>query len=71
MRELPPMPGVSLVEPQGAFYAFMQIDGITDSAAFAMRATSRERARARARVRRLAMPAKAMCGCVSRRPRKR
>lgn len=36
MRELPKIPGVSLVEPQGAFYAFMQIDGLTDSAAFTM-----------------------------------
>jgi len=36
MRELPKIPGVSLVEPQGAFYAFMQIDGVTDSAAFTM-----------------------------------
>jgi aspartate/methionine/tyrosine aminotransferase len=36
MRELPKIPGVSLVEPRGAFYAFMQIDGLTDSAAFTM-----------------------------------
>jgi aspartate aminotransferase len=37
MRDLPQIPGVSLVEPQGAFYAFMQIDGLTDSAAFTMK----------------------------------
>ena len=29
------MPGVSLSEPQGAFYAFPQITGLTDSTAFA------------------------------------
>jgi len=29
--------GVALVEPQGAFYAFPRIDGLTDSAAFAER----------------------------------
>jgi len=28
------MPGVSLPEPQGAFYAFPQFDGVTDSTAF-------------------------------------
>lgn len=28
------LPGVSLPEPQGAFYAFPQIDGLTDSTAF-------------------------------------
>lgn len=37
MRELPKVPGVTLVEPKGAFYAFMRIDDLTDSAAFAMR----------------------------------
>jgi aspartate aminotransferase len=29
------IPGVTLPDPQGAFYAFMQIDGVTDSTAFA------------------------------------
>ena len=30
------LPGVTLSEPQGAFYAFARIDGLTDSAAFAL-----------------------------------
>ncbi len=31
------MPGVSLPEPQGAFYAFPRIEGLTDSTSFALR----------------------------------
>jgi aspartate/methionine/tyrosine aminotransferase len=31
------IPGVSLVEPQGAFYAFFRIEGLTDSTAFTAR----------------------------------
>jgi aspartate/methionine/tyrosine aminotransferase len=31
------MPGVTLLEPEGAFYAFFQIDGVTDSTAFTAR----------------------------------
>jgi len=31
------IPGVSLPEPQGAFYAFPRIDGLTDSTLFALR----------------------------------
>ena len=37
MASLSPLPGVSLPEPQGAFYAFPRIDGLTDSTAFALR----------------------------------
>jgi aspartate aminotransferase len=37
IRELANIPGVSLVEPHGAFYAFMRVEGVTDSAAFTMR----------------------------------
>lgn len=33
-RALSAIPGVSIVEPQGGFYTFFQIDGITDSTAF-------------------------------------
>jgi aspartate/methionine/tyrosine aminotransferase len=29
------MPGVSVMEPQGAFYVFFSVDGVTDSTAFA------------------------------------
>jgi aspartate aminotransferase len=36
MRALQAIPGVSLPEPQGAFYAFPRIDGLTDSSRFAM-----------------------------------
>ena len=35
VNALSSIPRVTLPEPQGAFYAFMQIDGMTDSAAFA------------------------------------
>jgi len=37
MASLSAMPGVSLPEPQGAFYAFPRIEGLTDSTAFALR----------------------------------
>lgn len=37
MEVLSSIPRVSLVEPQGAFYAFFSIDGLTDSTAFAAR----------------------------------
>jgi aspartate/methionine/tyrosine aminotransferase len=37
MRELATVPGVTLVEPQGAFYAFMRVDDLADSAAFTMK----------------------------------
>jgi aspartate/methionine/tyrosine aminotransferase len=37
MRALDDMPAVSLVEPDGAFYAFFSIDGMTDSTAFTSR----------------------------------
>lgn len=37
MRELSSMPGVSLPEPQGAFYAFPRIEGLQDSTAFTAR----------------------------------
>ena len=36
MASLSPLPEVSLPEPQGAFYAFPRIDGLTDSTAFAL-----------------------------------
>jgi aspartate/methionine/tyrosine aminotransferase len=35
--ELRALPGVSLLEPDGAFYAFMRIDGLGDSTTFAAR----------------------------------
>lgn len=35
MASLSAIPGVSLPEPQGAFYAFPRIEGLTDSTAFA------------------------------------
>jgi aspartate/methionine/tyrosine aminotransferase len=34
IEALSAIPGVTLPEPQGAFYAFPQIDGLTDSARF-------------------------------------
>jgi aspartate aminotransferase len=34
MNALAAIPGVSVPEPQGAFYAFPRIDGLTDSTAF-------------------------------------
>ena len=37
MASLSAMPGVSLPEPQGAFYAFARIEGLTDSTSFALR----------------------------------
>jgi aspartate/methionine/tyrosine aminotransferase len=37
MASVSSIPGVSLPEPQGAFYAFPRIDGLTDSTAFALR----------------------------------
>ena len=37
MRALESLPGVSLPEPQGAFYAFPRIEGMTDSTAFTTR----------------------------------
>jgi aspartate aminotransferase len=37
METLSAMPRVSVVEPQGAFYVFFSIDGLTDSTAFAAR----------------------------------
>ncbi len=37
MGALASLPGVSLPEPQGAFYAFPRMEGLTDSAAFATR----------------------------------
>ena len=36
-RALDAIPGVSLFEPDGAFYAFFRIDGLTDSTAFTAR----------------------------------
>lgn len=37
MEELTKIPRISLPEPQGAFYAFPQIEGLTDSAAFTLK----------------------------------
>jgi aspartate aminotransferase len=37
MASLSSIPGVSLPEPQGAFYAFPRIEGLTDSTSFALR----------------------------------
>jgi aspartate aminotransferase len=37
METLSAIPRVSVVEPQGAFYVFFRIDGLTDSTAFAAR----------------------------------
>jgi aspartate aminotransferase len=37
MLALEGIPGVSLAEPRGAFYAFLRVDGLDDSAAFALR----------------------------------
>jgi aspartate/methionine/tyrosine aminotransferase len=37
MASVSSIPGVSLPEPQGAFYAFPRIEGLTDSTAFALR----------------------------------
>jgi len=34
MGALESIPGVTLLEPQGAFYAFFRVEGLTDSAAF-------------------------------------
>jgi aspartate/methionine/tyrosine aminotransferase len=34
LRSLASVPGVTVPEPQGAFYAFPRIDGLTDSATF-------------------------------------
>jgi len=34
VNALSAIPGVSVPEPQGAFYAFPRIDGLTDSTAF-------------------------------------
>lgn len=36
MRALAEMPGVSVSEPKGAFFAFPRVDGVTDSLAFAL-----------------------------------
>jgi aspartate/methionine/tyrosine aminotransferase len=35
LEALSAMPGVSVMEPQGAFYVFFSVDGVTDSTAFA------------------------------------
>jgi aspartate aminotransferase len=37
MEELSKIPGISLVTPAGAFYAFLQVEGLKDSAALARR----------------------------------
>jgi aspartate/methionine/tyrosine aminotransferase len=37
LQALAAMPGVSVMEPQGSFYAFLAIERMTDSTAFAMR----------------------------------
>ena len=37
MRALATMPGLSIAEPDGAFYAFPRVDGLTDSAEFTMK----------------------------------
>jgi aspartate/methionine/tyrosine aminotransferase len=36
-RALEAMPAVTLVEPEGAFYAFFQVDGVSDTTAFTSR----------------------------------
>ena len=40
MEALATLPGVTLPEPQGAFYAFPRIDGLADSASFCARLLS-------------------------------
>ncbi|MGH9885590.1 MAG: aminotransferase class I/II-fold pyridoxal phosphate-dependent enzyme, partial [bacterium] len=36
-RALAAIPGFSLPEPEGAFYAFPRVEGLTDSAAFTIK----------------------------------
>ena len=51
MERLRGVPQVSLPPPDGGFYAFIEVEGLRDSLAFAERARQRDRRRARPGIR--------------------
>ncbi len=58
------IPGVSLIEPQGAFYAFFAVEGLTRQHGIHGAARSRRPASRSRRAPRLDRPARATCACV-------